>query len=353
MARVRATARNPYGMIWANDLETMLVRFGWESGWERAWAPSSSPTPGADVIGHHDPQSRPLMPPSAALQDPLGVGSDAWRPDAFRPRELYAPGYAPVLLPGVGQLAVFPRADRFILVGAYDLPADTSEHAEHGHPDRDRPLAGWADLPAVGGLFLIPTEGPPTPGPGARAPGAEGSVLLEAPAGSWVASLEVWDPALRRAGRVRAGVVQAPRPESESTLSDLMLVRGPVSDDWSLADAAARALPRASVRGAERIGVVWELFGPGGEGELAYELTIERPGAGLMTRAIRKLGLFRSSPARRVAWREPGPDRPGPALRGVDLDLGALEEGPWVVRLEVSASGRPPLVQERILELRP
>ncbi len=351
-ARARSMAQSPWAMAWGNDLEEVLARYGWEVGWERVESHSLDPTAGHAVVGHHHPEGRPLMPPGSVLADPFGAGREAWRPDFRRPRAIYAAPYAPVLLPGADQIALFPRGDRLIVVGAYALPDDTTWHAAHHHPGRDQPLAPWRDRPAEAGLFLLSLEGGAASARGERSAGTAGVLLLEAPAGRWVASLEVLDPAAKRAGRTRVGVSVPSRPPHQPTLSDLLLVRAPVMDGASLLEAARFALPHTSVGPDEEVAVVWELFGLSPE-PLAYRLTIARPRASGLLRAVRALGLFRAPAARRLEWQEPGPDRLGPVLRGVELDLRALEPGPWVVRLEVLSPGHPPLVQERMIEVQP
>lgn len=355
VARAREDARNPYALRWGDDLDELLLRYGTEVGWERALTGSFDPGRAEVVTSHHDPESRPLMPPGAVLVDPAGAPADAWTPDYRRPRSTYAPAYGPTIVPADAQIALFPRGDRFALVGAYALPADTTFHASHGHHGRGEPRAPWAGAPAAAGLFLMRMDGEPTTELETRAPGPapSGALVLEAPAGRWVASVEVLDPSVRRAGRLRAGIVVPPRPADEPSLSDLLLVGGPVAEGAPLEQVASRALPRSWVRTGERVGLVWELFGfRNPREELAYVLTLERARARAITRAIRRLGLLRPAPARRLEWREPAPDGTGPALRSVELDLAELEPGAWVVRLEIRRRSGAPLIRERPLELR-
>src|SRR5690606_29520970 len=100
------------------------------------------------------------------------------------PRSEYAPAYALTLLPGAGQLAVFPCGDRFVLVGAHRLPEDITRHAAHGHAGRGA-IPGREDLPTEAGLFLI-LVGDHDAVVGVRSRGRErGGLHLEAPAGQW------------------------------------------------------------------------------------------------------------------------------------------------------------------------
>ena len=313
---IRADARNAYGMSWGSDLEQLTVRYGWEVHWGREEARPLGPRTGGAVVGRHHPESRPLLPEGAVFGDPAAASEQAWIPDASRPRSGYAPAYAPIVLPGAGQLAIFPRGDRFVLVGALALPEDTTFHAKHVHPDRERASPPWRGRASEAGLFLLPVDGQGR-ALSVRAVGREqGGFTLEAPAGRWVASLEVVAPGRRRAGRIRMGVVVAATPLRQATLSDLLLVGTALPDGASLGDAAAQALPRGWFIHGERLAIAWELFGLGYRAEtLSYRLTVEKMDGDLLRRAGRWLRILGSPRVRRVEWEEVGPNRPGVAQR--------------------------------------
>ena len=353
VTEIRADVRNAYGMSWGSDLEQLTVRYGWEVGWEREEARPLGPRTGGAVVGRHHPESRPFLPGGAVFQDPAVATEQDWIPDAFRPRSGYAPAYAPIVLPGAGQLAIFPRGDRFVLVGALALPEDTTFHAKHVHPDREQASPPWRGRASEAGLFLLPVDGQGT-ALAVRAVGREqGGFALEAPAGRWVASLEVIAPERRRAGRTRMGVVVAATPLRQATLSDLLLVGTALPDGASLEDAAAQALPRGWLVHGERLAIAWELFGLGYRAEtLSYRLTVEKIDGGLLRRAGRWLRILGSPRVRRVEWKEVGPERPGPALRSVEVDLPELEPGSYEVRLEVRSPQGAPLVRTRAVEVR-
>lgn len=349
----RVAARNTYGMSWGPDLEQLTVRYGWEVGWEHEEGRPLSPGDRGAVVGYHHPESRPLLPGGGVFQDPAVATEQAWIPDAFRPRSGYAPAYAPIVLSGAGQLAIFPRGNRFVLVGALALPEDTTFHAKHGHPDREHASPPWRGRASEAGLFLIPVDGQGTT-LAIRAVGREqGGFTLEAPAGRWVASLEVMAPGRRRAGRTRMGVVVAVAQPGQATLSDLLLVDGALPDGVSLEYAAARALPRNWLAQGERLAIAWELFGLGDDPEpLLYRLTVKKMDTGLLRRAGRWLRILGSPRVWRVDWEEVGPERPGLALRSVEVDLPELDPGSYEVRLEVRSSRGAPLVGTRAVEVR-
>ncbi len=352
LARARSSSRNGTGISWGSDFEDMMMRYGAEVGWEReAPRPGETGPPGG--ISHRDPESRPLFPGGGVLRDPAGSGEPDWIPDLRRTRSGYAPPYAAVVLPGAGQLALFPRGERFVLVGAHALPDDTTYHAKHTHPSRNRALGPWRDMPSQAGLFLTPVEGPGAT-MASRSTGSDrGALLLEAPAGRWLASLEVFAPEERRAGRSRMGMMYAGSPPDVPTLSDLLLIDAALPDRATLEEAAARARPREWLGSGERLAIAWEVFGLGPSiGSLSYRLSVEKADEGAMRRLGRRLGLFRGEVNRSLEWQEPGPDRPEAILRSVEIELPRVEPGPYRVHLEVMIPGRTTLVREKTVTIR-
>jgi hypothetical protein len=398
---IRVGARNPYRISWGRDLEELTVRHGWELGWERDWPRIGAET---DVVGHKHPEGRDFLPPGSALLDPAGASPGELEANRTRPRSLYAPSYAPLLLPMEGQVAVFPRADRMAVVATHFLPPDTSWHRDHDHPRPWLDPGDQAGLPERAGLFLAPA-GPPlavedgelrevggqggesAPGPrvggippggdvsgAARpmdavahrpdpappapdgmlrrtavvAPGRAGAFVLTGPAGRYLLSVERWSPPDRRAGRWRRGLVVDTVPPDVATLSDLLLVEGGVADPPDLETAAGRALPRSEVPSGASFGVVWEVGGTGWQpGSIRYTISLRREGGNVLERAGRWLGLLDADEPLRLSWEEGTPERPGHLLRHVELDPGVVEPGRYRLLLEVGLPGRGPLRSRR------
>jgi hypothetical protein len=283
------------------------------------------------------------------LEDPPGAPASAWTADFRRPRAIYAPAYAAAILPADAQVAVLPRGDRVAVVAAVSLPRDTTERARSAPAERNEARGPWRDAGAEVGLFLISERGEVLE---ARRPGSAGALIVEAPAGRWVASVETWDPATRRAGRTRFGVDVPARAPDQPTLSDLLLVGGGLTEGASLPEAAARALTRDWMIAGERVSLAWELFGLSvADDPLRYRLSLDPRRPGLLRRFARAIGFARPAAGRLLEWQEESPSRPGPVLRAVELDLTALDPGSWVIRLEVHPRGRSPLVVEREIEV--
>ena len=366
VAAVRDDARSPWTLSWGPDMAELTVRYGWEVGWELQAGGSLYLQDRPGVVGHHHPESRVYVPTGEALADPAASRPGAWGTGRQESRTGHAPEYAPVTLPGEGQVAVFPRADRVVVVASHALPDDTTYHGKHDHATRDSVGAPWRGLPPETGLFLVPVGDPaglaPDPAPGGppglletRRRGSAGGVLvLEAPAGAYVASLEGWSPADRRAGRIRRGVRAPTTPPDVPTVSELLLLADTGRTGETLEEAAPRALPRSWLRHGDPLVLGWEVHGLGWRPEtVAYRLTVEDDRGNLLQRAGRFLGLLGDPARQTLAWQEPAPTQPRPHFRSVSLSLPALDPGTYTVRLEVRTAGREPLVTERELEIRP
>ncbi len=341
VSTLREDARNPFGIAWGRDLEELTVRHGWELWWERSQ--SFDVSAGLNVIGHKHPEGREYLAAGETLLEPWSATEDDMVVRKRRPRSLYAPAYAPVFLPMNGQSVVFPRGDRVALVATVALPTDTTVHSRHSHP---RP---WLEPPptAVGAsdtvaLFLI------SPAGGARVStrraATQGGLMVEAPAGRWIASAEAWSPGERRAGRRRWGVTADTLPPDLPALSGLLFVRADGPEPTTLSDMLSVALPEASIRLGDRMGVVWEVTGLGfAPSTLRYRLSVQRRDGNVARRLGRWLGLVGDAQALELSWEEAGPDAPTSVLRRVEVESGNLEPGDYDVTVEVGVPGRNPL----------
>lgn len=354
VARTRSDARNPYAMSWGSDLDDLLVRYGWEIGWER-----TEPRPGelgmrGSALGHQHPYSESYVPTGKAWRDPTDVAAEAWIPGARdEPRTGYAPGYAPVLLPVDAQVAVLPRGDRVVVVAKPFLPDDTTYHGGHDHPPLPLPdvFQGASDQE---GLFLADSTGEAVIAR-VSAPGTDAPLVVEAPAGRYLLSLETWSPARRRAGRLRRPVVAPATPPDIPTLSDLLVLAPGGGEPTRLSDIEPYLLPGARASAGDTLRIAWEVYGLGWRSEtLSYRLTLTRVQGGLLHAAGRFLGLVGDPRQQSLDWLEPAPEEPGPHLRAVDLTLpDDLDAGRYRLRLELASDGRTTLQSERILEVVP
>jgi hypothetical protein len=346
-ASIKQGTANPYGMSWGRDLEEVLVRYGWEVGWERAVDTSARMTPDA-MVGHHHPESRGYMPPAEVLRDLAGSTAGVWRLSVARPRDGYAPAYAPVILPLEGELLRFPRGDRMTVVAVYALPDDTTHHAKHEHPPFEPPEA-FRGRSLEAGLFLTNPAGDEVH-EARRSDAPQGALILDAPSGDYFASLEVWDPGRGFAARLRLGV-KASTPATVS-LSDLMLLEGPLADTARLEEAVTHARQPGAVPSGEPLSFGWEVFGLGDRSEaIAYRVSLARESRGLLQNLGQWLGVSRPEEPVRISWEEPGPAA-GPSFRTLTVDLPQLDDGEYLLRLELDSPGRATLSSERRLQVR-
>jgi hypothetical protein len=361
VSELRKSARNPFRISWGDDLEQLVVRHGWEMGWERA--PTRDFASVDNVIGHKHPEGRDYMPSGRAVETPAKADAEALRADRRRPRSLYAPEYAPVLLPMDAQIAVFPRVGEAVVVATQYLPEDTTFHATHDHALPWMEPGSQADSEDRIGLYLIrfdeaddsvatvtSTEGPRAPRRfGAERAGREvGALMLRAPGGKYVLSSESWSPRRRRAGRIRTGLELRTAVEGVATLSDFLLLRTG-EDPQSLESAVDLALPSRIVGGDETFAVSWEVAGLGFRPEtLEFEIAVERTGRSVFRRVGEFLRVSDRPQSMGLSWQEPAASRPGPSFHVVDLDLPPLEPGRYEIRLVLRTADRSDT--ERTLE---
>ena len=349
VAKIREEAKNPYRISWGNDLDELTIRHGWELGWNRT--SDAGFTTVEHVIGHKHPEGRDYMPPGKMLNTPSLAAPGDLRADVDRPRSLYAPAYAPVLLPMEGQVAFFPRGSRVVVVGTHFLPDDTTRHVGHDHP------IPWLDpgtqdgMLDRAGIFLVPLDG--TRIKSAQVMGhTEGALSLEVPSGSYVLSIETWNPRKRRAGRLRMGFESQPVPEDVASLSDILMLRPSSKEPEVLAAALPQALKKAEILTGQTFAIAWEVSGLGFRSEtLLFEVSVSPINRGV----LRQIGEFLriTKPARplRLSWEESGPLSPGPLFRYLNLDLPNLKAGEYEVRMVLKTVGRADAVSARVFSV--
>ncbi|MGE0159369.1 MAG: hypothetical protein AB7T31_08135 [Gemmatimonadales bacterium] len=350
VAKLREDARNPYRIRWGRDLEELTVRHGWEIGWERVRGGQIGRPD--DVVGHKEPEGRDYLPRGRTLADPTTASASDLVAGRGRPRSLYAPPYAPVLLPMEGQLARFPRGDRLVVVASQFLPEDTTFHAHHEHPRPWMEAGDQSGMPDRVGLFAVPVDG------GARVAttrvgSAAGALAVEVGAGAWLLSSESWSPERRRAGRHRAVVDHVPTQPGAAVLSDLLLLAPAVPSPVSLEAAVPHALAVREIAPGDSVAIVWEVSGLGYRPEiLDFEVTVERTDRNVLRRLGEILRLAPPPTAVAISWEEAAPDRPAVAFRYLDIALPALEEGRYEVTLRLRTQGRSDAVARTELRVR-
>lgn len=375
---IRERARNPHNISWGSDLAELTIRYGAPYGWERdrdRWRDTGPPR----VVGRFHPKSRGLLPPGEVLEDPLSVSPDDWPTDEYRARARHAPAYSPRIHPLTHQVSSFRRGDSVLVVARWR----TTITRDHERADWEAPPEG----PYRSGIFLIPvpdTGSPDGGGAGSSAAssgpaperssaeiregrglpsrvaetGREGTLVLTAPAGRYVLSVETWHPAERRAWRARHGLHAEPLPRGVVGLSDLLLTEALGEEEplrareGDLERLAAGALAEPHVPEGGTVGLVWEVYGlEPGDGTLRFRITVEAADRDILRRAGEWLGIVEPEPPVVLSWSEPGPEGGGTVTRAVDVELGSLPAGDYELRLELDLPGRTSVVTTRPLRV--
>ena len=330
------------------------MRYGWEVGWERRDPGMGSIGASSSAVGHQDPRSQEyLAPPQVFDGDPASPRAD-WNPGGRRsPRSSYTPAYAPTFLDLDVTVLRLPRADTtMLIVQVPGLPEDTTRHSRHDHPPAPDLVEAVVGGPRRGLFATDLGEGEQFHG--TEAGGAAGPLTLLLPAGDYVVSVETWDPAARRAGRLREGLRIQSAPPDLASVSDLLLARASGPPPTDVAHILADLLPRAVVAPGDTIRVAWEVYGLGWKPEdLRYTLSLREDSGGLFSRLGRAVGLVGDPQGTGLDWSEPGPTDTAPHLRAADLVIPAdFGSGEFVLRLGVASEGRGALTRERRIEVR-
>ena len=357
-------ARNAWAMRWGDDLEEIAVRYGWDRGWERIRPEFGAPGLPL-VIGHQLPGGKEFAPPGRVLEMPSTTTPGAWVPEEERPRSTHVPAYAPMLLPGLAQVAVFHRGDSIVVVASTELPdPDTVPRGPPAGPPKRDDMRAQGPIPWPGpalldgpeqiGLFLVDEAGRIR---GTSSSSRAGALHLAVPAGRYLLSVEAWAPEKGLGGRIRHGITAEALPDDLATLSDLILLHAP-HPGGVLPETLVSALPlmRSSTQleADGQLILAWEVFGLGWRQEdVSFELSFYKEGEGFFGRIGRWLGFGGREEPLQIEWGEPGPSEIGPWFRSVEVTIPEVDPGQYVFRLGVTARGREELVRTRVVEIVP
>lgn len=297
--RTQRDAETPSGVSWGEDLQELLLRYGWPTGWERD---VSTDAPGVSVISHYPDPARRWMPlRERHVRRPDSIGADEWPLDPADPQSEYAPRYVRAFGRLHAEVSRFRRGDSALVVAAYELEP-SAVRGEGRDADTVR-VDGWVRA----GLFLDRGPAGRRSATTSRTQGRRGVLVARAAADGALLSLEVLAPADSVAARRRHGIGLPPAPDEGVALSDLMLVEAP-SDTLpsTLEGVRERARPRRSYRPGERVGLYWEIYGdPRPVDRVRTSVTLAREGGGLLESLGDLLGLGGGQEtAVRMEWRD-------------------------------------------------
>lgn len=344
VAGIVGEGQTPYRVPWGKDMAELVERYGWERGWVRVL-----PRPGdlgapVRLVGFQHPDLRRFLPPANVLANATALSDEPWAPSMWASAQSgYAPAYAPVFLPMASRIVVLPRGRTSLVAATYLLPADTTWRTREQMRGWHSPPAAFSDHPAEAGVFLLAPDGQLI-----RADSETGSdrgvLIVNVPTGDYLVSVEALAAAAGRAGRRRNGLrVPAVSPDSV-VLSDPLVLEGDTLPD-DVVEALERLRLDDRIAAGETIVLGWELWGPGwSEASLSYRLTVEPTDPGLFGRIRSLFGVEREITV--VSWQESAPEEAGAAFRSATIAIPALPAGAYMLRLEVTAPDRQPLVSE-------
>jgi hypothetical protein len=345
---------------WGKGPEDLLLRYGFVAGWERAAPPSGGSERGS-IIKHYHPESRGLLPPFEALEDPGGLPEGVWLTTEVA-RSTSAPVLSPLIVDAVGQTAVLRRGGDLLVLAAFQVPRDTVLALRRGEGDgvhdQGKGVLSWeprvegSSPDTLTGLFLLADTGAWAP-LSVMGKGGEGILQLRAPPGRYLLSLEEWNPDGRWGARLRQGIAFEAIPPDVPTLSELILLESGPNLPEDLAHAVPRMRSSSTFNSGETVTLAWEVYGLGARREvLAFKVTMVGEDEGLVRRTLGRIGLFRKAPELSLSWAEGGPEGSGPLFRSVDLELPELDPGRYLLRLEMDIPYRATVVSSRRITVR-
>jgi len=349
MIRILSEGATPHEIPWGDDMAELLLRYGWELGWARIPPRPGELGGGVSVVGYEHPDLRRFIPPGEVLSGPLDDREIPWAPAMWpHARSGYAPVYAPVFLPMPATTLVFTRGERALVATTFRLPPDTTFRAREGIRGVHTPPAAFDGTPIRSAFFLTGAEGEVLHSV-FREGEEEGVLVVDVPSGDYLASTEILDPLLGRAGRRRNGLQVPEVPPDLPVLSDLLLVEGEALPTTTMEGLSRLSIDGEAVAG-EPLVVGWELWGLGWRQEvLTYRLSLERADPGILERVR---GLFGGGPQLpTLEWEEPGPSEPGANFHSVSLAGHGVEPGEYTLRLEIGSAGREPLLRSRRIRI--
>lgn len=344
-------SRSPYAMTWGNDLERLLLRYGWPVGWERddPWRTADRAT--VHVIARHAPRAREFLPRRRFVEDPATLQPGAWNIDPDRPRSGYAAPYARDFVALDPQVTVFWRGDSAIVMAAFERPILARGEGGRGATKRGQER-GVAEQPI--GAALVITAGPDatpvmardsTQGPyrlAATVPARGALVSVEAlPHGdSGVAGRERFWLSLRRPDGVAMSqplLFAAHDPDSVPAVLELLF---------------DSMLTHAAVAPGTPVGLYWETYlGDTSPGTARVTLTATRAGASWLRRAAERLSpTGRRQPVVRLSWSVAVPGV-GIYPQSVAVTLPQGARGRFALEITMDIAGRT-LRSERVVEVR-
>ena len=269
-----------------------------------------------------------IMPAASVFDNPAMSDTTSWGIQYPPVRARYAPPYARIFKSLEHQEATFRRGDSALVVMAYDA----------------RSVKEFNNTPVNAALVVMSVDAEPREYVvHAAGPASSGALTVKAPWGPLLMSVEAAAPERQAVARSRYGLSHFVMPDARVTLSDLLMFKPYGSTPVLAEEAAPHALNSDRVRADEKLGVYWEAYGtdPGGE-TMNITLTVVRElgDDGFLRRMTKSIGLGRSSTPVSVSVQDLSARGSNRTPRALELNIGTLSKGSYVVELEVELAGQ-------------
>ena len=345
MVQMVDDAENLYQFGFDGDEQEIVLRYGWTRAWAAGAARpvagftfslgvngATQGTGGAGGRGNAGgiepmPAYR-IMPSAAVFDNPAMSDTTSWGIQYPPVRARYAPTYAHTFKSLEHQEATFRRGDSALVVMAFD----------------GRSIKEFNNTPVNAALVVLSVDAEPHEYV-VRANGqaSVGALTVKAPWGPLLMSVEAAAPERLTVARSRYGLSHFVMPDARVTLSDLLMFKPYGSAPVSAEEAAPHALNSDRVRADEKLGVYWEAYGTDPTGEkMSITLTVVRElgDDGFLRRMTKSIGLGRSSTPVSVSVQDLSARGSNRTPRALELNIGTLSKGSYVVELEVELAGQ-------------
>jgi hypothetical protein len=316
-AESERVAVNTFWMPWGQDLEEMIVRFGWSEKWTRE--PAIILETGPPVVnGHEREPNYHFFPEREPPEDVNALDESLWDLGKTQPREAYAPRYAQVFARLQPQVARFRRGDSTLVVAAYRA-ADFDFLGQHSFSGALAVVANDSTPP----LVVRSTES-----------GQRAAMLAVTPARVAMLSVETVARDSTVASRWRAVMTRLELRQDALTISDLLFYEPSSTLATDVYEAAQTAYGNVLYRD-KKVGLYWELYGQTSrDSVMAVSLTLSPITDNLLKRVIQAFGVGYHPAPISIRWRENG-SAGFRSARSLTVDISLIPPGSYEVTLQV------------------
>lgn len=321
MALLARESATTYDSRWGDDMEELLLRYGWAERWSRRELTAANQDHGASVVGHEPMPAHQWVADARLLEDPSQATAQDWAPYDPQARERFAAPEARLLVGLDARATSFRRGDSMLVVTTFARPREAR---------LDRARASVATVREDAAPTLV------TPALDS-AGGVATTLVRDVP---HLVSVEMLGDS-GAAARVRFAVSPPAGAPGQLALSGLLPYRPERDADTTFDDAVRLALRGSATAAPERLGIYWEVYGLAqGRHPLETSLSIVGERAGWLERAWRRVrGRAAGAPVN-LHWTDLPLVRDERAGRSIALELPALEPGRYTLQLCVRASDR-------------